>query len=171
MSDEIIKVALPDRVTGDAIAAFQNALLLMDDYRKDLAENGDWESLCYGLTNLIQFKQNLIALVEAIQHDIYDLMPEKKVVIEGLGVFEKRRSNTKKWESERLLNDLVNSKLNNGTGEITPTDVFDLIDTLKRVMPIVPSMGWRTTELKKENIDTDDYCDVTWGRPTISVTK
>lgn len=171
MSNEIIKVELPDRVTGGAIAAFQNALMQMDDYRKDLAEAEDWESLCHGLTNLIEFKQNLSALVEAIQHDIYELMPEKKVVIEGLGIFEKRRSNSKKWESERLLNDIVNSKLNNGTGEITPTDVFELVDTLKRVMPIVPSMGWRTTELKKENIDTNDYCDVAWGRPTISVTK
>jgi hypothetical protein len=171
MSNEIIKVELPDRVTGGAIAAFQNALMQMDDYRKDLAEAEDWEALCHGLTNLIEFKQNLSALVEAIQHDIYELMPEKKVVIEGLGIFEKRRSNSKKWESERLLNDIVNSKLNNGTGEITPTDVFELVDTLKRVMPIVPSMSWRVTELKKENIDTDNYCDIAWGRPTISVSK
>lgn len=171
MSNEIIKVELPDRVTGDAIQAFQNALMLMDDYRQDLAEAGDWESLCYGLTNLVQFKQNLIALIESIQLNIYELMPEKKTVIEGLGIFEKRRSNAKKWDSERLLNDIVNMKLNNGTGEITPTDVFELIDTLKRVMPIVPSMGWRSTELKKENIDTDDYCDVAWGRPTISYTE
>ena len=171
MSNEIIKVALPDRITGDAIAAFQNALLLMDDYRQDLAEQGDWESLCYGLTNLIEFKQSLSALVEAIQHNIYELMPDKKTVIEGLGTFEKRRGNSKKWESERLLNDIVSNKLNNGTGEITPTDVFNLIETLKKVMPLTPSMGWRVTELKNENIDTDDYCDVTWGRPTISVTK
>ena len=70
MSNEIIKVELPDRVTGGAIAAFQNALMQMDDYRKDLAEAEDWEALCHGLTNLIEFKQNLSALVEAIQHDI-----------------------------------------------------------------------------------------------------
>ena len=171
MSDEIIKVALPEHITGDVIVAFHNALMEMDDYRAELAEAGNWESLCYGLTNLIAFKQNLVALIEAIQVDVYELMPDKKVVIEGLGVFEKRRSNTKKWESERLLNDIVNSKLNNGTGEITPTDVFELVDTLKRVMPITPSMGWRVTELKKENIDTDNYCDVAWGRPTITVTK
>lgn len=171
MSDQIIKVELPERITGDAIAAFQNALLLMDDYRKDLAEQGDWEALCYGLTNLIEFKQNLTALVESIQKNIYDVMPGKKAIIEGLGTFEKRRSNSKKWDSERLLNDIVSDKLNNGTGEITPTDVFNLIETLKKVMPITPSMGWRVTELKNENIDTDNYCDVVWGRPTISVTQ
>jgi hypothetical protein len=168
---EIIKVALPDRITGDALVAFQNALLLMDDYRKDLAEAQDWESLCYGLTNLIDFKQNLAALVETIQHDIYDLMPDKKQVVEGLGTFEKRRSNSKKWESERLLNDIVSHHLNNGTGEITPSTVFNLVEDLKKAMPITASLGWRTGALKEMQIDIDDYCQITWGRPTISVIK
>jgi uncharacterized phage infection (PIP) family protein YhgE len=168
---EIIKVALPDRITGDALAAFQSALMMMDDYRQDLVNAEDWESLCYGLTNLIEFKQNLAALVDSIQNDIYQLMPGKKTLVEGLGTFEKRRSNSKKWESERLLNDIVSHHLNNGTGEITPGTIFGLVEDLKKAMPITPSLGWRTNALKEMNIEIDDYCQITWGRPTISVTK
>ncbi len=168
---EIIKVALPDRITGDALAAFQSALMMMDDYRKDLEEAGDWESLCHGLANLIDFKKNLAALVESIEFDIYNLMPDKKTMIESLGTFEKRRSNGKKWESERLLNDIVSHHLNNGTGEITPGTIFGLVEDLKKAMPITPSLGWRVNALKEMNIEIDDYCNTTWGRPTISVTK
>lgn len=174
MTEEIIKVPLPEIATGEGgalLTNFQNALLAIDDYRQSLADNGDWESLCYGLANLVEFKNNLNALVESIQKNIYDTMPDKKAIIEGVGAFEKRRSNTKKWDSERLLNDIIRERLDNGTGEITPADVFDLLDLLKRVMPLTPSMGWRSTELKKENINTDDYCEVTWGRPTVTVQK
>ena len=174
MSEEIIKVPLPEIATGEGgalLANFQNALMAIDDYRQQLATNNDWESLCYGLANLVEFKQSLAALVDSIQGDIYKIMPDKKAVIEGLGTFEKRRSNSKKWDSERLLNDIVSEKLDNGTGEITPTDVFELIDMLKRVLPLTASMGWRVGELKKENVNTDDYCDVTWGRPTVTVQK
>lgn len=166
---EIIKVALPKVPGKDVIAVFNNALLQMDDYRMDLYEQGDYESLSQGLANLIDFRNNLTGLIQAIETNLYEVIPGKKYELEGVGILEKRRSNTKKWDSEKLLNDLVQSKLNNGTGEITPTDVFELIETLKKVLPLTQSLGWRTTALKEENVDTDQYCDVVWGRPTVTI--
>lgn len=169
MSEEIVKLGSENPATADVIAVFNTVLLQMYDYRKELVEQGDWDALCRGLVNLNDFKTNLTMLIQAIEADIYETLPEKKVIIEGIGIIEKRRSSSKKWDSEGLLNNIVNARLNNGTGEITPTDVFELVETLKRVMPITASLGWRTTELKKENIDIDNYCDVTWGRPTVSI--
>lgn len=169
---EIIKVALPDNTSGgDVIAVFNNALMQMDDYRVALHEQGDFESLAHGLTNLVEFRNNLTALIQAIENNLYEILPDKKNMIDGVGIVEKRRSNTKKWESERLLNDIVRRKLDNGTGEVTPTDVFELIETLKKVLPLTQSLGWRATALREENIDTDQYCDVTWGRPTVTIQK
>lgn len=168
---EIIKVSLPDKPGSDVIAVFNNALMQMDDYRADLYENGDYESLSHGLVNLVDFRNNLTALIQAIENNLYEVLPDKKNVIEGVGIIEKRRSNTKKWESERLLNDIVRRKLDNGTGEVTPTDVFELIETLKKVLPLTQSLGWRATALREENFDTDEYCDVAWGRPTVTIQK
>lgn len=168
---EIIKVALPEKPGSDVIAVFNNALIQMDDYRVDLYESGDYESLSHGLANLVDFRNNLTALIQAIENNLYEVLPEKKNVIEGVGIIEKRRSNSKKWESERLLNDIVRRKLDNGTGEVTPTDVFELIETLKKVLPLTGSLGWRSNALKEENIDTDEYCDITWGRPTVTIQK
>lgn len=168
---EIIKVALPDKSGSDVIAVFNNALMQMDDYRMTLHEAGDFESLSHGLANLVDFRNNLIALIQAIEANLYEVLPEKKNVIEGVGIVEKRRSNAKKWDSEKLLNDIVRTKLDNGTGEVTPTDVFNLIETLKKVLPLTQSLGWRATALREENIDTDEYCDVAWGRPTVTIQK
>lgn len=169
MSDGIVKSESNNPATRDVIDVFNHVLLQMDDYRKELVELGDWDALIRGLVNLNNFKNNLVALVQSIEGDIYNLLPEKKVSIEGIGTIEKRRTNSKKWDSEGLLNNIVRSKLDNGTGEITPTDVFNLVETLKKVLPITPSLGWRTTELKKENVDIDNYCDVTWGRPSVTI--
>jgi hypothetical protein len=170
MSQDIV-IQTQEVVSNDYLASFQSALLAMDDYRAQLAEAGDWNTLAVGLVNLNDFKTNLIMLIQQIELDIYGLMPDKKTVIEGVGILEKRRANTKKWESNRLLEDIVSSKLQTETGEIHPSDIFSLIDTLQRVLPLTGSLGWRTGELKKENIDIEDYCSVTWGRQTISITK
>lgn len=168
---EIIKVELPAIAGGDVIQIFNNALMQMDDYRVKLHEELDYESLSHGLVNLIEFRNNLTALIQAIENNLYEILPDKKNPIEGVGIIEKRRSNTKKWDSERLINDIVRSKLDTGTGEISPTDVFGLIETLKKVLPLTASLGWRSNALKEENIDTEQYCDITWGRPTVTVTK
>lgn len=165
MSEEIIRVPLPERITGGALEAFNSALMQMDDYRRSLAEVGDWESLSQGLVNLNDFKKNLMALIQSIEHDIYETMPDKKNVIEGIGTIEKKRSNTKKWESEKLLHHIIRMHIDEN-GEL---QAFDFVDTLKKVLPITPSLGWRSTALQELNIDTTDYCDITWGRKTISI--
>jgi hypothetical protein len=109
--------------------------------------------------------------VQAIEADIYDLLPQKKLPVEGVGLIEKRRSSSKKWDSESLLNDIVNFSLDNGTGEVTPTDVFNLIETLKKVLPLTASLGWRATALKDIGVDVDNYTEVTYGRPTVQITR
>lgn len=173
MSEEIVKVdqlSVPQQAV-EVLQAFNNALLGIDDYRQELAENGDWESLSFGLSNLVELRNQLTVLMQSIEKNIYDLMPGKKTVIEGVGIVEKRRSNTKKWDSEALLHDIVKQKLDNGTGEITPTDVFELIETLRQVLPLTASLGWRVNALKEKGFDPEEYCDITWGRQTISIQK
>lgn len=165
MSEEIIRVPLPERITGGALESFNSALLQMDDYRASLAEAGDWESLSHGLANLMEFKKNLAAVIQSIETDIYKLMPDKKTPIEGLGIVEKRRSNTKKWDSERLLHRILDMHISDN-GEL---DAASLVETIEKVMPLTPSMGWRVTALKELGIDIDNYCDITWGRQTISI--
>jgi hypothetical protein len=157
--------------TPNLIAEFQKALIHMDDFRQDLTDTGQWEALAHGLTQLSEFKKSLSVLIESIELDINKLLPEKKVVVEGIGIIEKRTSTSKKWESDRLLDNIVRRCLDNGTGEITPTDVMRLVDTLKKVLPLTASMGWRSTELELHGFDPKDFSDTVFGRKTVTIKK
>lgn len=164
--ESVVSVSAPN-----LIAEFQKALIHMDDFRQDLADTGQWEALTHGLVQLSEFKRNLSMLIETIESDVNRLLPEKKVVVEGLGIIEKRTSSSKKWESERLLDNIVRRCLDNGTGEITPADVMHLVATLKKVLPLTASLGWRSTELELHGFDPKEFSDTVFGRKTVTVKK
>lgn len=155
----------------NVIEMFQQVLVKMDDFRGDLVAAGDWQGLAHGVTQLMDFKKNLSMLIETIETNINEMLPEKKVVLPGVGIIEKRTSSSKKWDSEELLNHIVREFLDTGTGEITPTNVMNLIEALKKVLPLTPSLGWRSTALQEIGFDPKSYSDVTYGRKTISIKK
>lgn len=151
---------------------FQQALLMADTLRAELVERGDWLQLCYAIEGLKAIKKDLDVLLRACEEDAANLLPEKKVMVDGFGVVERRTAQTRKWQSEDLLMDVCRRVLDpEGTGEIQPSAVMELISVLKRIMPITGSLGWRVTALKEQGIDPDDYSEVSWGRKSIQITN
>lgn len=150
----------------------QNALMVTDEMRAELALQGDTEQLLQGLEYLKTIKRDLDTLIRATEDDIVRLMDDKKVVFDGIGVVEKKTAVTRKWDSEGLLKHLVRTSLDpEGTGEITLDSVFGLIENLKMVLPLTSSLGWRVTELTKLGINTDEFAEKTYGRTGLTVTK
>jgi hypothetical protein len=151
---------------------FQQALLLADTMRAELVDRGDWLQLCYAIEGLKAIKKDLDILLRSCEEDAANLLPEKKVMVDGFGVVEKRTAQTRKWQSEELLMDVCRQVLDpEQTGEIQPSRVVELIAVLKKIMPITGSLGWRVTALKEQGIDPDDYSDVSWGRKSIQITN
>jgi hypothetical protein len=152
--------------------SFRAALLIADDMRAKLVEEGDWVQLCYAVEGLKAIKRDLDTLLRECEADVADLLPDKKVTVPGFGVVEKRVASTRKWDSETLLMDICRRILDpEGTGEISVSSVVDLIAVLKKVMPITGSLGWRVTALKDAGIDPDNYSDISWGRKSIQITN
>lgn len=154
------------------VTGLQQALMVTDEMRAELALRGDIEQLLQGLEYLKTIKRDLDTLIRATEDNVVDLMVGKKEVFDGIGVVEKKTAVARKWDSEGLLKHLVRSSLDpDGTGEITLDSVFSLIENLKSVLPLTGSLGWRVTELTKLGIDTDDFCDKTFGRTGLTITK
>lgn len=154
------------------VNGLQNALMVTDEMRAELALQGDTEQLLQGLEYLKSIKRDLDTLIRATEDDIVRLMDDKKMVFDGIGVVEKKTAVTRKWDSEGLLKHLVRTSLDpEGTGEITLDAVFGLIENLKMVLPLTSSLGWRVTELTKLGIDTDEFSEKTFGRTGLTVTK
>lgn len=167
---DLVPVAANTALTP--VNGLQNALLVTDDMRGALAEAGDTEQLLLGLEYLKTIKRDLDTLIRATEDDIVRLMEDKKQTFDGIGVVEKKTAVTRKWDSEGLMKHLVRTSLDpEGTGEITLDSVFHLIESLKMALPLTGSLGWRVTELAKMGIDTDQFCDKTFGRTSLTITK
>lgn len=150
----------------------RSALLHADTLRQELADRGDWEQLLFAIDGLRQLKLDLDTLLRSCEDDAARLLPEKKVAIDGFGMVEKRTTSSRKWDSEPLLNDLCRQVLDpNGTGEITPSAVTQLLRVLKAVLPFTASLSWRVTALKELGIDPEQYSETTYGRKTIQIVK
>lgn len=159
-------------VALDTTASLQADLLRADDRRRELVAAGDWQTLTYGLVEFRKIKNDLDALVREVEENIASLLPEKKVALDGLGVIERRTASSRKWDSEGLLKDLVRATLDpEGTGEVHVQNVMNLIELLKKVLPLTGSLGWRVTPLREHGVAVDDYSETTYGRSTVQITN
>lgn len=154
--------------TGNGL---REALMVCDTGRAELATTGDYQQLLAGWQYLKRIKADIDVLMRATEDDITRLMPEKKMVIDGIGLIERRTTSTRKWDSENLMKDLCRSSLDpDNTGEITMSGVANLLANLKAALPLTGSLGWRVTALKELGIDPDYYGEATYGRQTITIT-
>ena len=155
-----------------AAMTFQEAIMVADDMRAELVKEGDWQQLCRAVSGLQQIQRDLSILLRECEEDAARLMPDKTVEVPGLGFVQRRTASSRSWDSETLLMKICRQTLDpEGTGEIQPSRVVELIDVLKQIMPITKSLGWRMTALRQHGIDPDEYSDVRWGRKSIQITQ
>lgn len=169
---DIVHVSHNASTALESTNGFRDALAVADTMRADLALAGDWHTLASALNYLKDLKRDLDTLIRATEDDIVGLLPDKKVVVEGIGTLEKKSVVTRKWESEDLLKYLCRTTLDpDGTGEIDPSNVVKLMDVLRKVLPLTSSLGWRATALKDLGVDDEQFCEKTYGRTGLAVTK
>jgi hypothetical protein len=150
----------------------RSALLHADTLRQELAERQDWNQLVYAIEGLRALKTDLDTLLRSCEDDAARLLPDKKVVVDGIGMIERRTTSSRKWDSEPLLKDLCRMILDpDGTGEISAASVAKLMKVLKEVLPMTASLGWRVTALREVGIDPEQYSETTYGRQTIQIIK
>lgn len=169
MTELVPLVSSIETHTADGL---RNALLTADNGRQQLAEQGDYQQLLAGYQYLKAIKADIDVLLRATEDDITRLLPDKKQFVDGIGTVERRTTSTRKWQSEDLMRDLCRWSLDpDRTGEITLEGVSNLLENLKKVLPLTASLGWRVTALKELGIDPDTYGEATYGRQTIQITK
>lgn len=118
---------------------------------------------------LLQFASNvheLKSMIGFLFADVQDVVVERldyladPVYVDGATVEIKSSAPRKKWDHESLIKDvskrIVQSSVNLDTGEVTMT-------TRQMVEAALTCAGvsyWKSGELKKLNIDVDEYCEV-----------
>lgn len=158
------------------LSALVHNVETMRDRVTALADSGDYEELIRGLVPLQALLRELRDLDTYAKEKTAEVLPERVVTVEGVGTVQRRAgSMRRKWDSEELLRRLVFQTLADpDTGELRARDALGAVDEVYRlvldVMPVTPSMGWRTTALKARGFDPDEWCEATQGKPTVQVT-
>lgn len=155
------------------------------DMRDQLAAIGDWwaQAASYDdplplaaivLDELRKLAVDLATLTRDFEAAMYDLMGEKRVEIDGVGVLERSRaSSQERFDSEYLLDQVVRSAVVDAdTGEIlVPSEVLAVLTaSLKAALPVTPSLGWRKTGLSEVLGDAwKDHHSRVAGRKTVRI--
>jgi hypothetical protein len=167
MSDQSLP-AVPENKLQEApttsVMATRLGIAQMVDDAKALAEAGDYEALIRGLEPLQQILGDLRILEHAVKNYIADTMPERKVVVSGVGIVERKAKITRRnWDSEELLRKIVvNALVDQETGEIpsSPVEaVHQVVAEIRACVPFTGSTAWRVGALKERGYDPDEWCE------------
>jgi hypothetical protein len=111
-----------------------------------------------------------IASLKLREQDVEDRlaaeMPEKRLEIPEIGVFERRTAvSRKQWQHDDLRREVIKhtERIVTEDGEIE-SEAEAQVRTLFECM--APSY-WRVGALKSLGIDPSDYCETAWGRQTV----
>ena len=156
-----------------ALQALNSALLYIDDARRRSVELNDTAGLSLGLENLTKFLAQFKIILDAVKHDLGEMLTDKWTPIpSGDGWVEKGKDTTDKWDSEAALAEVVrlalDAYLQLHDGEVE--SVMDLVEVIKNAVyecaPLTASTSWRTTALRERGINVDAY-RVRTERPTV----
>lgn len=137
-------------------------------------DDGDVEELAHLHVALTKVRQQLATICTLVEQALVDVMPDKRIELDGLPVLERRQgTDRKQWDHDRLVPVVVRKALDpDGAGEF-PADPFEVMDRvvgmLTKVYPFTPSTNPRVTELRALDIDPDEWCETRPGRQSIQI--
>lgn len=126
----------------------------------DLPEDLDTDLIA--LQMIKDARSNLAVLERDLENALAKAMPEKVMVVEGAGTFErsKKKSRTQ-WDRDALLPTVLDSRMfDPNTGELVEETPLD------RVLAVWNLGAPRITVLRERGIDADQFCsteDAGWS--------
>ena len=155
--------------TSDGLHVAKQSIVWWTQTADKLAEEGDWESLGDGLDRIRALRKQLSDLERHVEDHVAALMPDKRIVVPGLGMERRTSKDRRAWQSEEILTHLWMQTWVDENGEITDdaTHSAQFLAAVKACVPFTGSLGWRVKALAEYGIDAEDYAEVTPGRTSV----
>lgn len=130
-----------------------------------------WEDATRLLHHLRLARQSLAASESTMETRCAQMLADAGVrdpqEVDGIGTVQLRKGNKRKeWDHSGLASRVLDRHLTTaGTGEMpSPWTVRDWL------LEVLAPSYWRVGVLKQLDIDPDDYCQTSPGRPTVQIT-
>jgi hypothetical protein len=134
---------------------------------------GDVAGIAALLSTLRRCRTTLGFIESEAEGALARVMPEKIVIIDGVGVLE-RRSGKKRtaWDHRRvaflLAARVADRRVDPDTGEVMPPGVLAGAVT-EEILGCAGISYWRVGALRDRNLDPSDYCEENPGRPSVQI--
>lgn len=95
---------------------------------------------------------------------LMDSMEDKQLLIDGLGLFQRTRSQSRRaWDHDSLWRDIVRKalaerRLDTATGEVQ-TEIDSVLAAIRKAV----SPSWKLTGLRDLGLDPDEYSEGSWS--------
>ena len=124
-------------------------------------DTGDVEELAHLHVALTKTRQQLATICTLVEQALVDVMPDKRLDLDGLPPLERRQGTDRKaWDYEAVVSALARE---------AGGDLMALLESIKECAPMTPSMQWRVGALRKHGLDPDEFCTASPGRVSIQV--
>lgn len=122
---------------------------------------GDVEELAHLHVTLTKANQQLATIRTLVEAALVDVMPDKRIELDGLPPLERRQGTDRKgWDYEAVVSALARE---------AQGDLMALLEAIKECAPMTPSMQWRVGALRKHGLDPDEFCTTSPGRQSIQI--
>lgn len=152
---------------GTTARAFVEVVVAVEMHAEDdeLGSDIDHDLLAW---DLIEEANRRLAVARALMaRRLAERLPEKRYVVQGMGVVERRRRTDRKhWDTEDLLRAVLDTKLVDAdTGEVKDETPLD------KVLRVWNLGAPRITALRERGLDPDEYAETERGALTLQVTR
>jgi hypothetical protein len=150
--DVLMMRELTNEIEAD-VAAVQ------EDFLTD--ETREQALICWGV---LEEAYKVLAGIKAdLGERLAESMPEKSVVVENVGVFERHRKATRtQWDRDDLLRAVLDTVMvDTETGEIIPET------PLEKVMAVWTLPAPKVTAIRERGLQVDEFCHEEYGKQTL----
>lgn len=160
-TDDLAGVDMPP-----ALAAIRQSIAASLDDLNALVAAGDVEAILVGVAVLDTIRRDIGVLRQAAGNAAADLMPEKMMAIDNVGLFERKASAKRTTDWDAILSAVrARALVDSDTGEMveSPSVAVDrMMELVQAIVPLYKSTAAKQGGLSAAAIDKDAVQDTEW---------
>jgi hypothetical protein len=160
-ADDLAGIDLPP-----ALAQIRAAIAASLDDLNALVAEGDVEAILVGIAVLDTIKRDLGVLRQAAGNAAADLMPDKMMALDGVGLFERKAAAKRTTDWDAILTAVRQRALvDTDTGEVVDDPavaVARMEELVRGIVPMYRSTAAKQGGLSAAGIDKDSVQDTEW---------
>lgn len=125
-----------------------------------------WDERCVMAGDLAAVKDLCGKLLDRILSGLYHDLPEWEMRMDGVGTFTKTKGTKRKgWDHERAAAVVAARAADDLIEDVPPAVLADHV--MRELLSCAGISYWRKGEMRRRNLDADNFCDTEEGTPTV----